>query len=84
MIIVFDEYKRIENLNKHGFDFADLTAEFFAAATITDAKHGRMIAIGFLYEGVISTVYAKLGREAISIISMRSASRKERKTHETT
>jgi uncharacterized protein len=81
---VYDEYKRIENLEKHGFDFADLTAEFFAAATITDAKLGRMIAIGFLFEGVISTVYAELGTEAISIISMRPASRKERKAHETT
>jgi uncharacterized protein len=43
-----------------------------------------LIAIGFLFEGVISTVYAKLGTEAISIISMRPASRKERKAHETT
>jgi uncharacterized protein len=84
MIIVFDEYKRIENLKKHGFDFADLTDDFFAAATITDAKQGRLIAIGFLFEGVISTVFAKLGTEAISIISMRPASRKERKAHETT
>lgn len=84
MIIVYDEYKRIENVKKHGFDFADLTAEFFAEATITDAKQGRMIAIGFLFEGIVSTVYAKLGTEAISIISMRPASRKERKAHETT
>lgn len=84
MIIVYDEFKRLENLRKHGFDFADLTVEFFADATVTSAKQGRMIAIGFLYEGVISTVYAKLGLEAISVISMRPASRKERKAHETT
>lgn len=59
MLIVYDEYKRIANLKKHGFDFADLTVEFFEEATITDAKQGRMIAIGFLFEGVISIVYAK-------------------------
>lgn len=29
MIIVYDEYKRVENLKKHGFDFANLTVEFF-------------------------------------------------------
>ena len=83
MIITYDEHKRIENLKKHGFDFDDLTVEFFAEATIASAKNRRLIAIGFMHDGVISTVFANLGSEAISVVPMRPASRKERKAHET-
>lgn len=84
MKITYDERKRVENLTKHGFDFDDLDADFFAGSTITTAKNGRFMAIGYLYSDVISTVYATLGTEGISIISMRPSSRKERETHETT
>ena len=77
MKITYDERKRVENLTKHD-------ADFFAGSTITTAKNGRFMAIGYLYSDVISTVYATLGTEGISIISMRPSSRKERETHETT
>jgi uncharacterized DUF497 family protein len=43
---------------------------------------GRSMAIGILDNGVIATIFVTLGHEGISVISMRPASRKERKTYE--
>lgn len=64
---------------KHGFDFADLTEEFFARAVLVPAKDGRFMAIGELAGTVVVVVAARLGSEGISVISMRCADRKERK-----
>lgn len=77
-IIVWDEPKRKQNLSKHGLDFADLDEWFFLEAVTVPAKDGRHMAIGRLADGTIAVVYALLGTEAVSIISMRPASRKER------
>ena len=78
MKIVWDEIKRHTNLHKHGMDFADIDFEFFARATIFPAKIGRLAAVGYL-SGVMATViFKRLGSEAISIVSMRVASAKER------
>ena len=82
MKIVWDEPKREKNLTNHGLDFASLDVEFFAEAIVVPAKLGRQMAIGILDNGMIATIFLALGREGISIISMRSASRKERKTYE--
>lgn len=80
MKIVWDEIKRRANLDKHGLDFADLDEAFFAAALVVPAKDGRQMAIGmFRGEVVIATVFAPLGTEAISIVSMRRADRAERR-----
>ncbi|MCW0182864.1 MAG: BrnT family toxin [Zavarzinia sp.] len=79
MQVVWDEPKRIQNLAKHGLDFAALTLEFFEASTVYPAKAGRLIAIGELNgQIVIAVVFRPLGSEAVSVISMRPASRKER------
>jgi uncharacterized protein len=79
MIIVWDEPKRQQNLAKHGLDFAELDERFFLEATIRHAKLGRAIAIGELNERiVVAVVHMPMGREAVSIISMRPASRRER------
>lgn len=85
MEIVWDEPKRQANLAKHeGLDFADLTLEFFELATIVPAKHGRSMAIGELHGMTfVTTVFRPLGTEALSVISMRRATRKERKIHGT-
>jgi uncharacterized protein len=82
MQIVWDEPKRRANLDKHGLDFADLTLDFFATAQVNIAKTGRFLAIGEL-DGrlVIAVVFYPLGTEAISVISMRPASRRERSIH---
>lgn len=77
MRIVWDERKRLANLDKHGIDFADIDEEFFLSAIIRPAKGGRYAAIG-LCNGVIAVIFATLGAEGVSIISARPASRKER------
>ena len=79
MKIVWDEPKRLANLDEHGLDFADLTVEFFEGATIYSAKGRRSIAVGRIEETlVIAVVFFPLGSEAVSVISMRPASPKER------
>ena len=82
MQISFDEPKRQLNLSKHGLDFADLGVEYFANSIVVPAKSGRFMAIGVLSSDVIATVFARLGSQGLSIVSMRPASRKERKAHE--
>jgi uncharacterized DUF497 family protein len=80
MEIVWDERKRLANLTKHGLDFADLTLEFFASAKASAAKRNRLIAVGMLADGTITVIFITLGSEGISIISMRPASAKERRS----
>ena len=79
MKIVWDEAKRQRNLAKHGMDFADLSLEFFLSANVGPARNGRYLAIGEL-DGriVVTVVFRPLGNEALSVISMRPASSKER------
>ncbi|WP_317151414.1 BrnT family toxin [Sphingopyxis indica] len=77
-MILWDESKRQINLAKHGFDFADLSEEFFLSALVIPAKSGRHMAIGRLADGTIAVVFALLGTEGVSVISMRHASKKER------
>jgi uncharacterized DUF497 family protein len=80
MRILWDEPKRRQNLAKHGMDFAELDLEFFASATIAPAKGARSLAVGKLHDLIIiAVVFLPLGSEAVSIVSMRPASRKERK-----
>lgn len=78
MKITYDNHKRQSNIAKHGYDFADLDGEFFMSSLVIPAKEDRFMAIGVLRNGVIAVVFAHLGTEGISIISMRDASRKER------
>lgn len=80
MRIVWDEPKRIENMGNHeGLDFADLTPDFFFGATVTSAKRNRYMAVGPFRDTILSVVFAPLDTEAVSVISMRRASRKERR-----
>ncbi len=78
MILVWDEPKRRANLDKHGIDFAEIGPEFFLGALVKPARDGRWVAIGD-HKGVTVVIFATLGNEAISIISARPASAKERK-----
>jgi uncharacterized protein len=52
--------------------------EFFASPLVLSGKSGRYRAIGMDANGVISVVFAVLGLEGISVISMRPPSKKER------
>jgi len=78
LMIVWDEPKRQNNLAKHGMDFADLDEGFFLSSIIARAKHGRFKAIGRCADGSISVIFATLGKEGVSVISMRPASTRER------
>ena len=79
MKIVWDEPKRETNIAKHGLDFADLTLEFFRDAKVASAKGDRFVAVGELNgQIVIAVIFRPLGSEALSVISMRPASTKER------
>jgi len=79
-MILWDEAKRISNRTKHGLDFADLTADFFDDAIIFPSHDGRFVAIGeFRGETIIAVVFLPMGAEALLIVSMRPASRKERR-----
>jgi uncharacterized protein len=63
-------------------DFADVDVEYFVGSMVVPAKLGRFMAIGVLSDDLIATVFAKLGSQGVSIVSMRRASRKERKAYE--
>jgi uncharacterized DUF497 family protein len=79
MRIVWDEPKRIANIENHEMDFADLDEAFFESSVIVPGKLGRLIAVGRHHSGVILVVFVMLGTEGLSVISMRPASRKERR-----
>jgi len=79
MLILGDEPERHANIDKHGLDFAELTIEFFETSLVVTAKDGRLKALGRLADGSIAVIFATLGTEALSVISMRPASDKEGK-----
>lgn len=79
MRIVWDEPKRQTNLKNRRLDFADLDMAFFASSAVVPAKHGRLMAIGKFGGILITVIFKPLGSEALSIISMRPTSVKERR-----
>ncbi|GLQ09491.1 hypothetical protein GCM10007913_14230 [Devosia yakushimensis] len=79
MRIVWDEPKRRANIAKHGMDFAELTTAFFEEAIIVPGKSGRKVAIGWFDGAGIVVIHVIYGTEAISVISMRAASPRERR-----
>ncbi|MBP2560262.1 uncharacterized DUF497 family protein [Neorhizobium galegae] len=79
MKIIWDETKRLANIEKHNLDFAGLYFEFFLTSAIVPARNGRMKAIGRLKDGAVAAIFVKLGSEALSVISMRPARKDERR-----
>lgn len=82
MEIVWDEPKRELNLKTRGLDFAELDMEFFAASTVFPAKDGRFKAVGQFGDSLLTVIFRPLGTEALSVISMRRASKRERKAYD--
>jgi len=84
-VITWDEPKRRRNLKKHGFDFVD-AEQVFEGVTYTyeDDRlayaEQRFVTLGLLREIVVSIVHTEEG-EHIHIISMRKATRRERKIY---
>lgn len=87
MRVTWDERKRRRNYAVHGLDFADVEGGFdFHGASVAlshPAPDGRprYKAIGFFAGDLATLVFSRLGTEAISLISLRRASRKERKAY---
>ncbi len=84
MNLVWDEHKRIANLEKHGFDFANLADFGWQDAIIIPARAGkyggsRSKAIGYYFGDAAIVIFSILGAEAISAISFRPANKRERK-----
>jgi uncharacterized DUF497 family protein len=89
MKIVWDEPKRQANIATHGLDLADAESFDWETAIVVPghkAKRGRprFRAIGVLGDELVTLVFSPLGAEAISVISLRPASRAERKLHDKT
>jgi len=63
-------------------DFADINEKFFDTALVLSAFKRRYRAIGVNIRGVISVIFAVYGTEAVSIISMRPANKRERELYE--
>jgi uncharacterized protein len=62
-------------------DFADLNETFFDTALGLPSYKNRRRGIGKNIRGVIVVVFVTLGKEAVSVISMRPASRHERELY---
>ncbi len=89
MKIVWDEPKRQTNIAMHGFDLADAESFDWETAIVLpghrrEGTRPRYRAIGWLGHELVTVVFSPLGAEAISVISLRPASRAERKLHDKT
>lgn len=83
MRILWDEPKRQTTLATRNLDFADLSPEFFDTAIVRQVRQGRSQAIGQHLGFLVAVVFLPLGTEAVSVVSLRRASRKERNIYET-
>jgi uncharacterized DUF497 family protein len=86
---MWDESKRLANLVKHGLDFADIESGFdFDTAIVRAAKSSstgrRRIKIVGKMNGadLVAVIAAPLGSEALSIVSLRPASKQEGRLYE--
>jgi uncharacterized DUF497 family protein len=82
MRVVWDEPKRQRTLAERAVDFAWLTPGFFETAMIEPARDGRLKATSELNGVAFAVIFKPLGVEALSVISMRPASRRERSRYE--
>ena len=74
---LWDPAKYQRNLERHGLDFGIITIVFLADAIIRPAN-GRLQAIGVIDGRAVSLIFSPLGSEAVSLISLRLASARER------
>jgi uncharacterized DUF497 family protein len=86
MKIVWDEPKRQANIARHGLDLADAELFDWEGAIVIPGYAGRdgrarFRAIGRLSHDLVALVFSPLGTEAVSVVSLRRASRLERKLY---
>ena len=73
----------------HGLDLADAESFDWETAIVVPGHAGkdgrpRFRAIGWLGRELVTLVFSPLGTEAVSVMSLRPASRAERKLHDKT
>jgi uncharacterized DUF497 family protein len=83
----WNEAKNHSNIRKHGLDFAEAEEMFRGVLlarpdTREDYRETRWIGIGAIRGRTAVVVFAERGPETIRIISLRKASRRERKEYE--
>ena len=83
----WDEQKNRENIQKHGLDLSDAWKIFQAPLVIdldlrTDYGEDRWIVIGLLGSRTVVVTFTLRNAQTIRIISLRKASRHERKKFE--
>ncbi|RYB06162.1 hypothetical protein D3272_08100 [Lichenibacterium ramalinae] len=85
MHFTWDEAKREANLRKHGLDFADFGASFDRATALAiptrasaTGRYRDMLIGRWEHSLVVVVVVSPLGREALSLVSIRPARRQER------
>ncbi len=86
MHIEWDDGKRRRNLLRHGLDFAVIERFEWQSAILrpsysSEHGHRRFLAIGVLDADLVVAVFSGLGAEALSLISLRQASRAERREY---
>ncbi|MET7244352.1 BrnT family toxin [Methylobacterium sp. EM32] len=91
MRMVWDEPKRERNRRPppagHGLDFADARDRFEWETAAISESYGsssggaRYIATGYLDGKLVTLTFSLLGTEAISAISLRTASNRERRAY---
>lgn len=89
MKIEWDEFKNRANLRKHGLDFADAEEVFRSVLLVNpdtreDYGEERWAGLGVIGGRTVKVVFAELGNETIRIISLRKATKHERKEYEET
>lgn len=82
MKTIWDYRKNELNKAKHGFDFSYVKQFDWSQALIITARAPRLMAIGELDGTIVTLIFSRLGEEALSVISLRRASRKERKFYD--
>lgn len=83
----WDEHKNRQNIRQHGFDFADAHQVFagpFLAAVDTRQDYGeeRWIGIGMIRGLVVVVVFTQPEPSVIRVVSLRKATKKERRRFE--
>ena len=85
--MLIPEPKRLANLAKHEIDMNDFETGFsWDAYLVLPAKRSRTgrvreMYLGVLHERVVAAIVSPLGTEAITVVSIRPASKKERETY---
>ncbi|MGL4608516.1 MAG: BrnT family toxin [Trueperaceae bacterium] len=87
MTFEWDEEKNVNNIEKHGFDFADAwqvfqTPMLIASDTREDYGEDRYVGIGLLQARIVVIVFTEPEPDTIRVISLRKAVKHERSKYE--